>query len=403
MIFIKNFQFNKKNLSLSFYFIFILCSAIAFEKLLGNINIVFDTLDKVFNALRSVLSPFLYGFFIAYLLNPSLKFVEINLFDRVRYFNVRPKLRRLLSALTTFLFFIGITVWIIAYLVPTINKSTQTLIFSIPDIISFIENQYDIYFKDTSTFEEFLYNFNSIFSTNYTLNDLVNFVFEPIKNSLSLIPGMFNIIISTFLNTLLGLMIAFYSLCDKELFTKSSTKFLYTIFRRHTAEKIIFVAKDANNVFEKFFIGKVIDSFIISLIFFFGGMLLKLPYLQLLSLIVGITNMIPYFGPFIGAIPVVIIVFLNNIILSKDPMQFIWTALFIFALQQFDGIILGPKILGDSTGLKPMGVIFAIIVGGATFGVLGMFLGVPVFAVIVTLFKTILNKKYDEKYDLGGK
>ena len=124
--------------------------------------------------------------------------------------------------------------------------------------------------------------------------------------------------------------------------------------------------------------------------FFIIGEFMNLPYLTLLSLIIGITNMIPYFGPFIGAIPVIFIVLLNN------PLLSIWVAIMILILQQFDGIILGPKILGDSTGLKPIEVIFAIIVGGAFFGVVGMFFGVPVFAVLLKAFGNIINKKYEE-------
>ncbi len=151
------------------------------------------------------------------------------------------------------------------------------------------------------------------------------------------------------------------------------------------------VAKESNEMFLRFFVGKMIDSLIIGILCFIGLQLMKMPYTLLISFIIGVTNMIPYFGPFIGAIPAVAIVLL------RSPIQALGLALFIFVLQQFDGIVLGPKILGDSTGLSPFWVIFSIIVFGALFGVLGMFLGVPIFAVLYTMFKHFVEKKNIEK------
>jgi predicted PurR-regulated permease PerM len=157
------------------------------------------------------------------------------------------------------------------------------------------------------------------------------------------------------------------------------------------AKYIIEISCSSNNIFEKFLIGKLLDSMIVGILFFFVSAIMKLPYPPLLSLLIGITNMIPFYGPFIWAVPVVLIVMLSNMSLA------LWTVLVIFVLQQFDGIVIGPKILGDSTGLKPMQVILAITLGGFFGGILGMFLGVPVFAVIWNMFMNIIDSRYESK------
>ncbi len=219
-------------------------------------------------------------------------------------------------------------------------------------------------------------------------------------NSISMLPSLLNkVFLSTvsFVNStvhfIIGLVIAFYGLYEKETFVKVSKKIIYLLFKKSRASRIIDISKSTNQIFESFLIGKIIDSTIIGLMFFIICIVLKFPYPALLSVIIGVTNMIPYFGPFIGAVPAILIVFLNN----PTNLQTVWAGLSILALQQFDGLFLGPKILGDCTGLKPIGVIFAIVVGGALFGVLGMFFGVPLFAAIKNIISEIFNRKYDKK------
>ena len=167
------------------------------------------------------------------------------------------------------------------------------------------------------------------------------------------------------------------------------------MFSKKQVESIASTIKYTNSVFNSFVVGKTIDSLIIAIIFFIGSIILNLPYPMLFAIIIGITNMIPYFGPFIGAVPVVALTILIN------PIKGLWVL--IFVLQQFDGVILGPRILGDSIGLKPIGVIFAIIVGGAIAGPLGMFFGVPIFSVIFTIFSNFVEKLYNSKNTVKNK
>ena len=155
---------------------------------------------------------------------------------------------------------------------------------------------------------------------------------------------------------------------------------------------VIHLARSTHYMLERFFIGKIIESIIVAVIFFIGCLFLHAPYSALLTLIIGVTNMIPYFGPWIGGAVAVIIVMIRN------PMQALWIGVFVLVLQQVDAAIIAPKILGDSTGLKPLDVIFAIFAGGALFGLIGMFLGVPVYAVIKSVVREIIDRRHRDKY-----
>jgi hypothetical protein len=211
-------------------------------------------------------------------------------------------------------------------------------------------------------------------------------------------PGMFSSVMtqamsiaSSIYNLVMSLIISIYILLDKKNLSKYVGKIFYCFMDRRRALMLAGFAEHCNDVFESFFVGKLIDSFVIAVMFFAGAMILHLPYALFFSLIIGITNMIPYFGPVIGAVPV----FLLTLIYS--PIKGFWVLIFIILLQQFDGVVLGPKILGKSIGVKPLGVIFAIIVGGAIAGPIGMFFGVPVFSVISEIVTDIVEKNYRVK------
>ena len=211
-----------------------------------------------------------------------------------------------------------------------------------------------------------------------------------INHSSDIIPYVYQIsssVLTTSYNVLMGLVISIYIILDKRKLKRSARKIVYAISPRKKEEEVWETMKQCSHIFNGFLIGKMIDSLIIGIICLIAMSILRLPYALLLSLIVCITNMIPYFGPFIGAIPGVLIY------LFIDFRLALIFAIMILILQQFDGLYLGPKILGDQTGIKPLWVIFGITVGGAYFGVMGMFLGVPVVAVIMYLVNLYLDKK----------
>ena len=196
--------------------------------------------------------------------------------------------------------------------------------------------------------------------------------------------GVYNVVKAVF-NAIIGLIISVYVLMTKEKFIGQAKKIIYAIFRPRYGNVVMEVFRKADDVFGGFFIGKIIDSLIIGCICFVGLAILRMPYVALISVIVGVTNIIPFFGPYIGAIPSFILIFL------VDPMKGVYFIIFIIILQQVDGNVIGPKILGNTTGLSPFWVIFAILLFGGSFGVIGMLFGVPIFAMIYYIVKRIVE------------
>ena len=198
-------------------------------------------------------------------------------------------------------------------------------------------------------------------------------------------------VVSMVYNILIGLVVSIYFVIDARGLMTKTKEIIYAVMPKGKEKRTWNVILQCNHIFNGFLFGKMIDSLIIGLLCFIIMLILHLPYALLISVIVGITNMIPYFGPFIGAVPGVVIFFFIS------PKLSLIFAIMILALQQFDGLYLGPKILGDLTGIKPLWVIFGVTVGGALFGVMGMFLGVPTVAVLSYLSSLIIEKKLKKK------
>ena len=192
-------------------------------------------------------------------------------------------------------------------------------------------------------------------------------------------------------NTLLGFIVAIYLLVSKTQMIGRAKQLSYSIFSIKVANDILVRCRYIHKVFGGFIRGKLLDSFIIGIICFVGTSLLNIPFAILISVVVGVTNIIPFFGPLIGAIPCAILV------LFYSPIKCIYFVIFVFALQQFDGNILGPKILGDSTGISSFGVLFSIIFFGGIFGFVGMLIGVPLFAVISSLIGGLVQGRLSKK------
>ena len=200
----------------------------------------------------------------------------------------------------------------------------------------------------------------------------------------SITTGVYNVVKAIF-NVIIGFIVSVYVLMTKEKFIGQLKKIIYAIFRPRYGNVVMEVVRKADEVFGGFFIGKIIDSLIIGCICFASLAILRMPYVALVSVIVGVTNVIPFFGPYIGAIPSAILIFL------VDPMKGIYFIIYIIILQQVDGNVIGPKILGNTTGLSPFWVIFAILLFGGSFGVIGMLFGVPIFAVLYYIIKRVVE------------
>lgn len=329
-----------------------------------------------------ILMPFIFGFFFAYLIKPLVGTIGKGL-DLISPHKGK-KIKRMISVLISYIIVIGILAVIIIYIFPQIRDSAKDMGRSVQDG-----------YKYMITHEKEINDKIPFMDISGIIDYMKKFLYDKIMNHGSdWFPYVYQLsssLIVTLYNVLMGLVISIYIVLDSRKLKQSIKKMIYAVSPKKKEEEVWNTIKQCNHIFNGFLIGKVIDSLIIGIICLIAMVILQLPYALLLSLIVCITNMIPYFGPIIGAVPGVLIY------LFIDPRLAIVFAVLILILQQFDGLYLGPKILGDQTGIKPLWVIFGITVGGAYFGVLGMFLGVPTVAVLMYLINLIIEKKLIRK------
>lgn len=376
-------NWNNKYSTISIYIILTFVTCYSIYKFTNNWDSTKNTLLMIINTLM----PFIAALMFAYFINPLVEFIEKRLVKAIK----KPKFRRASSILIAYSIIIGIGVILLSFILPQLFDSlieAANLPLQYQDeIIQMVE--------DGSI---------PVFNTGYTIDLTIanEYITENIETTFSSLSGMITEFTprllsyvtnfaSSVLNLILGMVIAIYLLMSKESGLLNARKFVFAILPPKKAIYLINLGKESNQIFINFFIGKIIDSMIIGIICFVGLLILNYPYALLLSVVVGITNMIPYFGPFIGG-------FIGfGLLLFINPIQALWYLVFILVLQQFDGNILGPKILGDSTGLSAFWVIFAIIVFGKLFGLIGMFLGVPVFAVIKNVIKRQIDHMYNSR------
>ena len=377
------FERNSKYFTVCVYALFEIVIATVLIYLVVNWPKTKQTIAEVIN----ILSPFFMGFFIAYVLNPLVKRLNFLLQHKRIKYKLNNKARLALSILLSYIIAFGIIVVIMIYIVPQFIKSIQ-------DLTGQTTAMYDAVFDFLNDIQSKHPDLN-LALIEEKINDfkpkLLDFGTNIVTNAFPLIFDISMSIVKSVINLLLAIVISVYILIDKKLLIYNIKRLLYSILPKKKANYFCSTASKCNTIFSGFIFGKLIDSMIIGFLCFIFMVILRLPYAVLLSTIVGITNMIPYFGPFIGAVPGLVIYLL------LDPIKAVIFGVLIFVLQQFDGLYLGPKILGESTGLKPIWVIFAITVGGAYFGVIGMFLGVPVVAVIAFLLDEFMHRQLNKR------
>lgn len=372
-----------KNSMLVFFLLLIL---IIVYKTIDNLSAVFSYIINLIEFTLELLKPFVYALIIAYLLNPFVKFLEEHLFKRNNSYLANEKKRRCLSILILYLIIILLFAIIINYIIPVIGNNIRDLVKNIPDYLSnaakFIENLPSKFINSKSLkINEKISQIISSYTEKMDA-DWINLYFKRI------IEQIFKITIG-FLMILLGFIIAIYFMIDKEKISEGTYRAATAIFSKSKTDKIRNVLRKANLTFSRFIIGKFIDSFIVALLCLIIMLLFKAKYALLISVIIGASNMIPYFGPIAGAIPSIILTLLYS------PGKAVLVAFLLFILQQFDGNYLEPKILGDSLGLSPLWIIFAIFVGGGFFGFFGMLVGVPAVAVIKSIFDDWIDKRLE--------
>lgn len=347
---------------------------------------------QFFSSISKTCAPIISGLVLAYLLTPICTFFEnyllIPIYKKcnLNTSDVKPKKRiRSLAILLTLFVVIYLLYIFFSIVLKEIISSIQSIVLQFPIYVKNLEKWIDSTLSLNQEIETFA---NNLLDTYYVeLNDWLNNSLLPQVNvivkevSLSLIS-----VAKSLWNLIIGLIVSVYVLFSKEQFAGQSKKIIYAFFSKKRANDIISDIRYANKTFGAYVSGKIIDSIIIGFLCFFLMKLLKINYPILISVIIGITNVIPFFGPFIGAIPSILLILLIN------PFNGIKFLILIILLQTFDGNILGPKILGDSTGLSSFWVIFSITLFGAYFGIVGMAIGVPIFALIYAAFKRKVNR-----------
>lgn len=349
----------------------------------------FDIVASLFQTVVNILMPIIVGLVIAYLLNPLMKFFENVCYRRVQKEKQRSKIRRGLSLVSTFVLALLFISGLFYLVIPQIVVSVSQLVSNIPayfdnakdfldDLVK--NNQFLADFIDNNTFN-FMDNLQKLLTQYLPLaNDIVTNV---TNSAIGVVTGVMNLI--------LGCIVAIYVLYSKEKFGGQSKKVMFALFPKRFTIRFLDIVSQTDRMFSNFIFGKFLDSLIVGVLCFIGMTILQIPYAMLIAVIITVFNMIPFFGPIIGAVPSALL------ILLVDPLKALWFIILIVVLQQLDGNVLGPMILGNQTGLSGFWVTFAIITFGGLFGFLGMIIGVPTFAVIYSLIRLFVENRLKAK------
>lgn len=343
----------------------------------------------------SILNPIIYGAAIAYFLNPLVKFFEKYLYKFFEKLNVKLQKKakswiRLFTVILSLACALLCIYGLLAMLIPEVINSIANIADNFTKYVTNVENWFTEYFSDSEAWNpSILEVMNTIsgYLENWLKNDLLPDLQNLVKN-LSI--GVFGVL-KVLYNFLIGLIISIYILTSKENFAAKLKRMLYSFSSVDLANAVVHNLRFVDEKFGGFIIGKLIDSAIIGVLCYIGTSFLNMPYALLISVIVGITNVIPFFGPFLGAVPCSILIFVVS------PIKAVYFVLFIFLLQQLDGNFIGPKILGDKTGVSSFMVIVSIMIGSGLMGVLGMFVAVPVCSVIIAFGQLIMEKRIKAK------
>ncbi|MGC6176177.1 AI-2E family transporter [Lacrimispora sp. 38-1] len=354
----------------------------------------FEAVKGTIRLIVEILMPVIYGAVLAYLLLPvynKSRDISARLLNAV--FHSKKTVRsisRAVATMVSLIFLFVIVIGLFSMIIPEIYTSIMGIQDNFGENINNIALGLQKMFQDNPSFEKFIIPYYDQVASrlqNWMTTDLV-----PNMSSLigSLSSGLLSVVM-VFKNILIGVIVMVYILNIKETLSAQGKKIIYSIFSLKTANQAIEEVRFVHRVFGGFITGKLLDSLIIGIMCFVLLNAMKMPYVLLVSVIVGVTNVIPFFGPFIGAVPSAFL------ILLVSPVKCLYFLIFILLLQQFDGNILGPKILGDSTGLPSFWVLFSILLFGGLFGFVGMIIAVPTFAVIYSVITRMVNRSLSKK------
>lgn len=368
----------------------VLAASILFYFALLRLDSITGGISKAFGAVR----PVIYGLVIAYLLNPVMLLCQ-RLLDPLfkKHCKSESKALAISKAISiTLAMLVGISFLVILCLliIPQISQSILKLVDDMPGYL----DQFMVWVNAVlNSKEEWAQTLNDLLKNGvehleqWVKTSLLSYATDMLSYVTSGIISVVNLVINLFV----GMVVAVYTLNEKKTFVGQSKKMLYALFKPARANSIIDTVRHGHKIFGGFLYGKILDSIIVGVVTFVVLSIMNMPYTLLVSVIVGVTNIIPFFGPFIGAIPSAFL------ILLADPMKGLYFIIFIIVLQQLDGNIINPKIVGNTTGISAFWVTFALLLFGGLFGVVGMIVGVPTFAVIYYLVQTWLQGRMEKR------
>ena len=351
----------------------------------------FQGVGNVFHKLKDILAPFIYGGVVAYLLRPMCNFYESVLTEYLP--GKTKKAAKTLSIALSLATGIMAVYMVIIMIAPELYNSILSLWTTLPAKVSSFLEWAGVTFGEDENIAEMLRLFDSSASTLYqNLEKWVSETIAPyISSIVSGVGSSLTKVLQFLYDLLIGLIVACYLLASRKKFARQSVLIVRSVLKPRWADLFLSEVAFVDRMFGGFIDGKILDSAIIGLLCYVGCTVFKFPNPLLVSAIVGITNVIPFFGPFIGGIPATLL------IMIEDPIKGLWFALFVLALQQLDGNVIGPAILGDRTGLSSFWVLFAIILCGGLWGIAGMIICVPMFAVIYDTVKKLVRRGLHRK------
>lgn len=353
------------------------------------------SLADIFGSIMGAFTPMLLGFAFAFIKKPLLRLLELPVFYKwgIKVYKGDDRKAKSFSrgigvALTTIVIFliVGLLLWMI---IPRLYESVQTIVKNLPVYYADIRNTLAGKLSNSEVGKTIIGALDSVsdYIQGWLSNDLLSFLSIYADTFVSSVVN----VISSLFNILLGIIISIYCLAEKEKFAAQSKKLLYSTFRTEKATSIINRCKSIDKIFTGFISGKLLDSVIIGIVFYIVLAIFGMPYKELIAVFLAVTNIIPFFGPFIGAIPSAVL------ILMVSPVKCLLFIILVIIIQQLDGNILGPKILGESTGLSSFWVLCSLLIFGRLFGFVGMLVGVPTFAVIYAAVKEVIHDRLKKR------
>ena len=384
-------KFEKKYVEIGIITFLVIAASLIFYYFLFHHTTLFQAISNVFKTI----SPVIYGFIFAFLMTPVLNFIEgkiVKVLFVKWHIDIEKKKKtiRAISLILTIALVLAIIYGFFNMVIPRVKDSIVSIVTQFDSYITNFEKWLDKFFSNNPNVAENFDDFMDKYATEIRsfLNDNVLGKIEVVLKNVSL-----NLIsvVRVVWDLIIGFIISIYVLASKETFAGQTKKIVYAVFQKKNANNIVEAGRFINKTFMGFISGKIIDSIIIGFLCFIGTTLIGTPHALLVSVIVGVTNIIPFFGPFLGAIPCILL------ILIIEPIQALYFILFILFLQQLDGNVIGPKILGNSTGLSGFWVIFAITLFGGLYGVGGMIIGVPICAIVYAGVRLLVNNRLEKK------